>query len=104
LGYKAGNTGAVRLLIEKGHALVDALNDAHETPLAKAAKREHISTVEALLDIGNANINAKNNADGVAALTKAIMGGHEAVVKFLISRGVHLNDTDNREERHFIGL
>jgi ankyrin repeat protein len=24
-----------------------------------------------------------------------IMEGHEAVVKFLISRGVHLNDTDN---------
>jgi hypothetical protein len=38
---------------------VDASNDVHETPLAKAAKRGHISTVEALLDIGNANFNAK---------------------------------------------
>lgn len=42
---KQGNTEAVRLLLKKGHALVDALNDAHETPLVKAAKRGHISTV-----------------------------------------------------------
>jgi ankyrin repeat protein len=49
-----------------------------------------------LLDIRNANINTKNNADGIAALTSAIIESHEAVVKFLISRSVHLNDTDNK--------
>ena len=91
---KHGRTEAVRLLLNKGHAQVDAVNDAGETPLVKASENGHIAVVEMLLDIGGANINVKDSIGNIAALNGAILKGDNAMVHFLISRGIDVNAAD----------
>ncbi len=77
--------------------LADNINLADgsgQTPLMFAAKKGHLTTVQALLSVPQIDINAKK-PDGVTALIVATNKRKDDVVKALIDHGANVNITDN---------
>ena len=77
--------------------LADNINLADgsgQTPLMFAAKKGHLTTVQALLSVPQIDINAKK-LDGVTALIVATNHRKDDVVKALIDHGANVNITDN---------
>jgi ankyrin repeat protein len=80
-----GDVGEVERLLGHDLGLLEARDDAENTPLICAAVNGHLETVRFLLDKGAA-INASN--DGLsAALWMACTEGETPVVRLLLERG-----------------
>ena len=80
-----GHVEIVRLLCDRG-ADVEARSVGGWRPLHYAAWHGHISVVKELIEVRNAEINARDNR-GSTALTKASQQTKHDVAAYLISRG-----------------
>lgn len=97
-----GERGTASTLLKYG-AEKNALDDAGETPLMKAAQLGHQRVVELLIEAG-ADINVFGKAldspygrtYGSAALHYAAGRGHHGIVKALLKHGADVNAQDNR--------
>lgn len=89
---KAGDTAAVRSLLEADATLVGARDSDGSTPLHCAAWKGHPEVAALLLDFG-ADIHANNNNDhwGDTPLHAAAHGNQRAVAEILIARGADIN-------------
>eukprot|EP00752_Nemacystus_decipiens_P008811 g7863.t1 len=97
-----GDRGTAATLL-KYKADTDALDDAGETPLMKAARLGHQRVAEVLLEAGaDVNVlgkpldNASGRSYGCAALHYAAGGGHPGIVKILLEHGADANAQDDR--------
>jgi hypothetical protein len=83
--YRENHLDIVRLLCDRG-ADIEARNDRGCRPLHYAAKTGHISVVKVLIDVRNAEINARDD-DGKTALSRARNYHKAEIAAYLISLG-----------------
>eukprot|EP01132_Coremiostelium_polycephalum_P004694 gene4694-5862_t len=88
-----GHDGIIRILI-KHRANVNVLDKLEETPLHKAAWKNQVEAIRALVEVGKANVSLKNK-DGSTPLQLA---KDEAARKLLVPRPVITEDTVVDEE------
>jgi ankyrin repeat protein/L-ascorbate metabolism protein UlaG (beta-lactamase superfamily) len=81
----AGDTQAVRQLLDEDSGLVEARDEAGSTPLHTASRAGMLDVVKLLVARG-ADVEAGDN-ENTAPLGVAAIGGDAAVIEFLISRG-----------------
>jgi ankyrin repeat protein len=89
---KAGNSAAVRALLEADRSLVDARDSDASTPLHCAAWKGHVDVAAVLLEFG-ADIQARNENGhwGDTPLHAAAHGNQRAVAELLIDRGADIH-------------
>ncbi|KAL2918785.1 hypothetical protein HK105_201619 [Polyrhizophydium stewartii] len=80
-----GFSDAVRLLLEVPGAVVDLVDNEHETPLFKAAYHGHTEVVRLLLEAG-ADVGSQDS-QGWTALHNAASLGHLDAARILVERG-----------------
>jgi len=85
LAARQGHIEIVRLLCDHG-ADIEARNKDEWRPLHYAAHIGHITTVKELIEVRNADINARNN-EGKTACRLARDKGHQDIVAYLQSQG-----------------
>jgi ankyrin repeat protein len=82
----SGHTEVVAILLDKG-AQTDIGDENDRTPLICAASRGHLGVVQLIVQhTGGEGLDAMD-ACGRTVLQLAVVGGHEAVVTFLLSQG-----------------
>ena len=81
-----GNAGAIRRLVAAG-ADVNWRDNNANTPLIRAAEKNHVDCVVALVELG-CDLNLVNSVgSGWTALDIAIDNGHDAIYDYLTMRG-----------------
>jgi ankyrin repeat protein len=79
-----GHEAIVKLLLVTGKVNVDTKDNYSRTPLLWAARNEngHEAIVKLLLDTGKVDVD-RRDFSGLTPLSRAVAGGHEAVVQLL---------------------
>lgn len=88
------DTQVVQLLLAQNGILVDAKDDAGNTPLMEACVRGHLDTAVLLLTHG-ANIDHQNRRLGNSALHRCVQGGNRRMVHFLVEANAQVNLFNN---------
>jgi ankyrin repeat protein len=88
-----GDFAAVTVALAADPALVNSLNENHETPLLLAATHGHTEIAEYLLE-HDADFTI-GDADDSRPIHLAAVGGHTAIIELLISAGDDINIADN---------
>lgn len=84
------NSEVVKQLLSKEETIVDALNDASETPLINAVKKGSLIIVELLLNKGaDCNLSLQN---GTTCLHIAASNNFIDITKALIKKGANINE------------
>ncbi|KAH6639236.1 ankyrin repeat-containing domain protein [Boeremia exigua] len=91
-------TAIIELLLTTRKAAVDAPDDYGRTPLSHAAERGRFDTVRLLVEVGSADVNARDECFCRTPLVYAARGGHEDIVAFLLQHGArtHVGDEWSR--------
>lgn len=90
-----GKTDVVRLLHQSGQAksLNEPISDAQkQTPLILAARKNHLETAKALIELG-ADVNGVDGANQTA-LHLAAFDGHENMARLLVEKGANISAED----------
>lgn len=85
-----GNDDILRELIEYG-ANINSRDTAGFTPLHYACQNNFPTTVRLLVQVGGANIQARNTENGSVPLHEACANGHKEVVRELLSLNAPVN-------------
>jgi hypothetical protein len=92
-----GHVEMVRLLCDRG-ADIEASNKYGSRPLHLAARNGHISAVKELIEVRNAEINARDNI-GMTALSFAGDDVYTDVADYLVSHGGIVYDDDDQDDQ-----
>ncbi len=105
---KYGQLEIVKLLLNKKPALLNAVDEANQTPVSFAAMQGHVHVVEYLVSIGaNLSIainNPYHHHYGYLPIQWAVERGHLAVVQCLIRHGADIDIRLGEMQSHLIHI
>ncbi|VVC31093.1 Putative transposase IS4/IS5 family,Ankyrin repeat-containing domain,Ankyrin repeat [Cinara cedri] len=90
-----GRIRAVKDLVEKKGANVNAKDEYGYTALHEAAEENQMEVVKFLVANG-ADVNARNN-EGITPLRDVAYEGHKEIAEFLVANGAKVNVADNKK-------
>lgn len=96
-----GNTGIAKYLMNKG-ADIEAADDSGRTPLTEACRDDNLSLVQHLVK-AEADI-TRPNKHGTTPLMLACNHNNDQMPRFLLSKGVGIDNIDAQEEKGMTAL